>query len=115
MTQKTLTGAVLRRKRKQIYNNDREWESLSKKIYENKQIINMIKFLLIILLVISLGLLAINQTLQYFYKAQFLKSPCSLCKELNPGYGEPNMPTLPANIIMPTLPANIIIDLERLS
>lgn len=36
------------------------------------------------LLVIVLGLVAVNQTLGYLYKAQFLKTPCELCKELNP-------------------------------
>lgn len=42
------------------------------------------RFLLIVLLVIGAGLLAINQTLEYFYRAEFLKAPCSLCLELNP-------------------------------
>jgi hypothetical protein len=83
---------------------------MQKKIYENKEIIDIIKFAIIILIVIGLGLLVVNQTLQYFYKAQFLKSPCSLCKELNPGYGEP-----PQQYNMPTLPANITIDLERIT
>lgn len=39
---------------------------------------------ILFLVVIALGLLAINQALGFFYKAQFLKSPCGLCAELNP-------------------------------
>jgi hypothetical protein len=38
----------------------------------------------LILLVVGLGMLAANQTLKFFYKSQFLQTPCSLCKELNP-------------------------------
>jgi hypothetical protein len=38
---------------------------------------------LYILGVLALGLFAINQTLTYFYNAQFLKSPCTLCADLN--------------------------------
>jgi hypothetical protein len=41
--------------------------------------------IVLILLVVALGTLAINQTLEYFYKSRFLQTPCSLCKELNPG------------------------------
>lgn len=41
------------------------------------------KLLLIILAVVAVGLIAVNQTLEYFYRAEFLKSPCSLCMELN--------------------------------
>jgi hypothetical protein len=39
---------------------------------------------IIILGVLALGFLMINQAVGYFYKAQFLKSPCGLCGELNP-------------------------------
>ena len=38
----------------------------------------------IILVVVAAGLLAVNQGLGYYYKAEFLKSPCQLCGELNP-------------------------------
>lgn len=37
-----------------------------------------------ILIVVGFGMLAVNQTLSFFYKAHFLKNPCSLCSELNP-------------------------------
>lgn len=43
------------------------------------------KFILVLILVLALGMLAINQGLGFFYKAEFLKSPCGLCSELNPG------------------------------
>jgi hypothetical protein len=38
----------------------------------------------LMLIVIGVGMFAVNQSLSYFYKAEFLKSPCSLCEELNP-------------------------------
>lgn len=41
-------------------------------------------FAIIILAVLGFGFLAVNQTLQFFYRAHFLKAPCDLCKELNP-------------------------------
>lgn len=40
--------------------------------------------ILIIIGVVALGLVAINQFLELRYKAEFLSSPCDLCKELNP-------------------------------
>jgi len=39
---------------------------------------------LILIAIVALGVLAVNQTLGYYYKAQLLKGPCELCKELNP-------------------------------
>lgn len=51
---------------------------------EKKTIWNFLKFLLIIVAVVSLGLLAVNQALTFFYKAAFLKTPCELCGDLNP-------------------------------
>lgn len=41
-------------------------------------------FIIIILLVLSLGLIAVNQGLEYFYRSEFLQNPCDLCKKLNP-------------------------------
>ena len=38
----------------------------------------------ILLLVVALGVLAVNQALEYKYRAEFLKAPCALCVELNP-------------------------------
>lgn len=40
--------------------------------------------ILIFIGVIALGALAVNQTLGYIYKSQFLQTPCTLCVELNP-------------------------------
>lgn len=40
--------------------------------------------IIIMLLVISIGLFALNQTLAFYYKSEFLQSPCALCEELNP-------------------------------
>lgn len=42
------------------------------------------KDILIILFIIVLGVVLVNQTLGYIYKAEFLKTPCKLCEELNP-------------------------------
>lgn len=42
------------------------------------------KFILIIVLVVSLGFLFLNQFLSFKYKMVFVQKPCELCKELNP-------------------------------
>ncbi len=42
------------------------------------------KSLLIIIATMAVGVLLVNQSLGYFYKVQFLKTPCDLCEELNP-------------------------------
>lgn len=65
-------------------------EQKNKRVIEfsgaNRPIIidNLLKTILLMLLVVALGVLAINQTLGFFYKAHFLKSPCTLCADLNP-------------------------------
>ena len=51
----------------------------------NNRILDWLKLAFWILLVVALGMLAVNQTLGFFYKAHFLKAPCDLCAELNPG------------------------------
>jgi len=33
-------------------------------------------------------MIATNQSLEYFYRNQFLAGPCELCAELNPGIGD---------------------------
>lgn len=43
------------------------------------------RFMFIVLLIPVLGLIAVNQILEFHYKTEFLKTPCSLCAELNPG------------------------------
>ena len=53
------------------------------KFYKNNNLISFLRFLLYILLVVGLGLIAVNQGIGYFYKSRFLQTPCELCKELN--------------------------------
>ena len=45
-----------------------------------------IKFAFIIVIVVAIGCLAINQFFGFYYKAELLKNPCTLCKEHNPQY-----------------------------
>ena len=66
-------------------------EPENKKIKEDNSKIGLkiplkekLTLVLIFVLVISLGFLAVNQGLGFFYKAEFLKTPCELCKDLNP-------------------------------
>jgi len=42
------------------------------------------KLVATILLVVGLGVFAINQALHYYYSTAFLSNPCDLCKNLNP-------------------------------
>jgi len=42
--------------------------------------------ILIIMLVVALGVFAINQTLEFRYKSELLQAPCSLCTQLNPQF-----------------------------
>lgn len=44
-----------------------------------------LKLLIYIGVVCFIGFLAANQTMSFFYKIEFLKQPCKLCGELNPG------------------------------
>jgi len=39
---------------------------------------------IMILIIIVLGLLAVNQYLGFRYKAELLQTPCQLCTQLNP-------------------------------
>ena len=45
---------------------------------------NYVKEIIIILSIILLGLFVVNQTLEFYYKSEFLQSPCGLCQKLNP-------------------------------
>lgn len=47
--------------------------------------ISLGKFLMIMLGVMFLGLLVVNQSLEYHYRSAFLQTPCELCADLNPG------------------------------
>ena len=62
----------------------------------------VLTIILMIALVVGLGMLAINQTIGFFYKARLLQSPCSLCKELNPLAGT-SMNIIPYNISITNL------------
>jgi len=42
------------------------------------------KLCLMIIIVVALGLLAVNQFFGWYYKAELLLSPCDLCNEQNP-------------------------------
>jgi hypothetical protein len=53
---------------------------------KEKSIKDYIMMALIVLSVVAIGLFVVNQTLEFFYKAEFLKSPCGLCEELNQNY-----------------------------
>ena len=45
-----------------------------------------IYYLIMILLVIGLGMFALNQTFSWYYKLGLLTNPCTTCKEYNPQY-----------------------------
>lgn len=48
------------------------------------KIYNFLKLLLIISLVVGFGMFAINESLEYFYKTEFLLTSCELCqKQMN--------------------------------
>lgn len=42
-----------------------------------------LKFIAVLLAVVCLGLLAVNLSLSYIYKAEFLAKPCDLCAKIN--------------------------------
>ena len=44
--------------------------------------------LLIIAVVVTIGLVGINQYLSYRFKAELLSTPCDLCRTLNPQFEE---------------------------
>ena len=56
----------------------------SVKVIEPNKITRWLMPICILALVIGLGVFAINQTLNYFYTAQLLRSPCQLCVDINP-------------------------------
>jgi hypothetical protein len=52
------------------------------------QLYNIGKMVALGLIVIGLGLFMLNQAFAWYYKAEFLKTPCVLCAELNPDVKE---------------------------
>ena len=54
------------------------------KSIEMDKLIKIGHFILIIILVASLGTLAVNQGLRFYYASYFLQRPCDLCSDLNP-------------------------------
>ena len=61
-----------------------EEKSEEKKRFSVFYLTSVVKFILIILLIIGVGVFAVNQVLQYHYKTEFLMKPCQLCLKLNP-------------------------------
>lgn len=49
---------------------------------------NILYTILVVLFVCVLGLILVNQFIQYRYSAQLLGGPCQLCAELNPAFSE---------------------------
>lgn len=50
----------------------------------NRSLADYLRLLFWIVLVVAIGMVAVNQTFEFYYKAEFLKTPCALCLELNP-------------------------------
>lgn len=46
----------------------------------------LLRSLLLLVLVVTIGLLGVNQALKYTYNSQLLQTPCGLCAELNPNF-----------------------------
>jgi hypothetical protein len=60
-------------------------EEKNKRIIKEKKGLNdYIVTLVTILIVVCLGLLAVNLTLKFVYTSQLLQTPCELCAKLNP-------------------------------
>jgi len=59
---------------------------------------SILKSAFMIIGVMALGMLLINQTFGWYYKAIFLVSPCNLCTELNSHYcdGRSHMKSIPS-------------------
>ena len=53
---------------------------------EQTETLNWLKIILIIIVVIALGVTAINQTMGYVFKNRLLKDPCSVCEEIKEPY-----------------------------
>ena len=59
---------------------------MNEKLLEKARLIA--QTLVVILVVCVLGLLAVNQFLEYRYKSEFLQMPCNLCFKFNPNVKE---------------------------
>jgi hypothetical protein len=46
-------------------------------------VFDVLKYILVILFIVVLGVAAVNQVLEYKYKSEFLQRPCELCARLN--------------------------------
>lgn len=66
----------------------------------SKKLVDGLKIAIIIIGVIALGMFAINQTYNYFYKTKLLLDPCSLCKQI-PDEKNPYSINLTGELIMP--------------
>lgn len=52
---------------------------------DKQKVFDYIVIIISALIIIALLLFVVNQTLAFFYKSQFLQTPCGLCEKLNPG------------------------------
>lgn len=50
---------------------------------KDKSAKELLVLLLIVLLIVGIGMFAVNQTLSFYYKSRFLQTPCDLCLDLN--------------------------------
>lgn len=55
---------------------------------EPNKTLDILKYILVILAICSLGLFVLNQIFKFHYQTEFLKTPCQLCAELNPDVKE---------------------------
>lgn len=49
-------------------------------------LMDILKYIVVILLIVLLGVFVMNQVIEYRYKAIFLLTPCELCTKLNPQF-----------------------------
>lgn len=50
---------------------------------DKKEVYNRVKIAIIIIIVVAIGMFAVNQTFAWYYKVEFLGNPCQLCTRLN--------------------------------
>lgn len=63
-------------------------EEVIKKMVNDRLFKKTITIIIAAAIVMTLGLIAINQGMGYYYKSELLQAPCTLCLELNPEIDE---------------------------
>jgi len=77
-----------------MFNEEIKDEKLKSRVFVGDGVYNRVevggwfRILFWVCLVVAVGMVAVNQSLEFYYKAEFLKAPCSLCLELNPEVSE---------------------------